>query len=693
MQTDPPQDQLNALANLYHSGQMAQVVSSCKELLQTHKRSLILYNILGSALQAIGRFEEAVKSYNQAIQIYPDYVDAHYNLGNVLKELGLLDEAVKSYNKAIQLKPDYVDAHYNLSVALKDLKQLEKSIQSCVKAIQLKPDYAEAYNNLGATLQELGRLDEAVKSYNKATKLKPDYADAYNNLGVTLQELGRLDEAVKRYNQAIKINPDYAEAYSNLGVVQRELGQLEEAINNYNKAIQLKPDYADAYSNLGNTLQDQGQLDEAVECYNQAIKLQPDLSMAYNNRNCALNYFSELTQTDVFQKHLEFEEQFGLKILKDKQTVRLNKSKNTRLRVGYISADFNSHSVGYFFEPLLKHHDHYIINTYCYYNNIKEDSTTKRLIDVSEHWRSIIRMNDKDIINLIRKDKINILIDLSGHTKGNRLTVFSHNPAPIQVTWLGYPNTTGLSSIDYRFTDEIADPISEADKFHSEELVRLPKGFLCYQGNESVSTNKALPCLKRGYITFGSFNNLTKITPQVIKIWSRILQAVPNSHLLLKSKQLSDSSTKSRYLELFKEEGISEDRLELHSWMPEKDGHLRLYGHVDIGLDPFPYNGTTTTCEALWMGTPVITILGDRHVSRVGASILTHVGLEEFIATDIDEYINMAIKYANNMDSIKSIRAGLRHNMKNSDLCNADAFARDVEKALDEMWNQYLQKS
>ena len=415
--------------------------------------------------------------------------------------------------------------------------------------------------------------------------------------------------------------------------------------------------------------------------------------MAYNNRNLALNYFSELTQTDVFQKHLEFEEQFGLKILKDKQTVRLNKSKNTRLRVGYISADFNSHSVGYFFEPLLKHHDHNIINTYCYYNNITEDSTTKRLIDVSEHWRSIIRMNDKDIVNLIRKDKIDILIDLSGHTKGNRLTVFPHNPAPIQVTWLGYPNTTGLSSIDYRFTDEIADPIGEVDKFHSEELVRLPKGFLCYQGNESVSTNKALPCLKRGYITFGSFNNLTKITPQVIKIWSRILQAVPNSHLLLKSKQLSDSSTKSRYLELFKEEGISEDRLELHSWMPEKDGHLRLYGHVDIGLDPFPYNGTTTTCEALWMGTPVITILGDRHVSRVGASILTHVGLEEFIATDIDEYINMAIKYANNMDSIKSIRAGLRHNMKNSDLCNADAFARDVEKVLDEMWNQYLQKS
>ena len=297
-------------------------------------------------------------------------------------------------------------------------------------------------------------------------------------------------------------------------------------------------------------------------------------------------------------------------------------------------------------------------------------------------------MNDDDLVNLIREDNIDILVDLSGHTAKNRLTIFPRKPAPIQVTWLGYPNTTGLSSIDYRFTDEIADPVGEADELHSEELVRLPEGFLCYQGDESVSMNKALPCLKRGHVTFGSFNNLTKMGPQVIKVWAKILQAVPDSHLLLKSKQLTDSSTKSRYIELFKQEGISEDRLELHSWMPEKDGHLRLYDHVDIGLDPFPYNGTTTTCEALWMGVPVITMCGDRHSSRVGASILTHVGLEEFIATDIDEYINMAIKYANNMDSIKSIRADLRRNMQNSDLCNADAFAGNVEQAYQNMYSK-----
>ncbi|MCS5549906.1 MAG: tetratricopeptide repeat protein [Gammaproteobacteria bacterium] len=288
MQTDPSQDQLNTLANLYQSGQMTQVVSSCKELLPKYKRSLVLYNILGSALQAIGRFEEAIKSYKQAIQIYPDYVDAHYNLGNTLKELGMLDEAVKSYKKAIQLKPDYVEVYNNLGVVLKDLNQLENSIQSCVKAIQLNPNYAEAYNNLGVTLQELGRLDEAVKSYNKATQLKPDYAEAYSNFGATLQELGRLDEAVKRYNQAIQIDPNYAEAYSNLGVVQKELEMLDEAVKSCNKAIQLNPDYVEAYNNLGNTLKELGMLDEAVKSYKKAIQLKPNYIEAHFNESLVL---------------------------------------------------------------------------------------------------------------------------------------------------------------------------------------------------------------------------------------------------------------------------------------------------------------------------------------------------------------------------------------------------------------------
>jgi len=654
MNTDPSKDQLNKLVKLYHSGKMIRAIHICKELLKTYKQSLVLFNILGAALQSIGRFDEAIDSYNQAIQIYPNNPDTHYNLGFAFQNLSEFDNAVNSYNKAIQLKPDYVDAYGNLGNALKELGRLDDSIHSYNKVIQLKPDYAEAYSNRGNALRDLDQFDEAIKDFNKAIQLKPDYADAYNNLGNTLQDKGWLNEAKKNFNKAIQLDTNYAEAYSNLGTVLLDQGKFDNAIKSYNKAIQLKPDYAIAHSNLLMTL----------------------------------NYSSRLTQAEIFQKHLEFEKQFGCKTLKDEQTTRLDKSKNTRLRVGYISGDLNSHSVGYFFEPLLKSHSRSSIEVYCYYNNIKKDETTKRLIDTSEHWRSIVGMNDDDLVNLIRKDNIDILVDLSGHTAKNRLTIFPHKPAPIQVTWLGYPNTTGLSSIDYRFTDEIVDPVGEADKLHSEDLVRLPNGFLCYQGDESVSTNKALPCSKRGYVTFGSFNNLTKIGSQVIKVWAKILLAVPDSHLMLKSKELTDSSTRSRCLKLFKQEGISEDRLELHSWMPEKDGHLRLYDHVDMGLDPFPYNGATTTCEALWMGVPVITMCGDRHSSRVGASILTHVGLGKFIATDVDGYINMAIEYANNIDSIKSIRTELRHNMQNSDLCNANVFTRNVEQAYQNMYSK-----
>jgi predicted O-linked N-acetylglucosamine transferase (SPINDLY family) len=622
---NPSQNQIDTLANLYQSGQMAKTESFCRELLQSHPQSLIVINVLGAALKDQGKLKDAIQAFSKVIQLKPDYIEAYYNRGVVLQELGQLSKAVDSYNKAIQLKPDYV----------------------------------QAYNNSGLALQELGQLDKALKSCEQAIQLKPDYAQAYNNRGVVLQELEQLDKALNSYEQAIQLKPDFAEAYNNRGNALKEIGQVDEAIDSYDKAIQFKPDYA----------------------------------VAYSNRNFALNYSSELTQTDIFQKHLEFEKQFGRKILENKLNPLFNKRRNTRLKVGYISADFNNHSVGYFFEPLLKSHDKGSIEIYCYYNNARADDTTKRLMEESEHWRSIVGMNDKDVVNLIRKDSIDILVDLVGHTANNRLTVFTYKPAPIQVTWLGYPNTTGLSAIDYRFTDDVVDPIGRTDDLHSEKLIRLQNGFLCYQGDKLLPPNSALPCLKREHITFGSFNNLSKVTHQVVKIWSKILQSVPNSHLLLKSKQLSDAKTKSRYIEMFKHEGIPENRLELYSWLPGKEEHMELYNSIDIGLDPFPYNGTTTTCEALWMGVPVITMFGNLHAGRVGASIMTHANLENLIAMGTDEYVNMAVKYANNTDYLVKLRNELRSKILRSALCDNNAFAKNIEKAYQEMYGQYLHQN
>ena len=724
---NPSQNQIDTLANLYQSGQMAKTESFCRELLQSHPQSLIVINVLGAALKDQGKLKDAIQAFSKVIQLKPDYIEAYYNRGVVLQELGQLSKAVDSYNKAIQLKPDYVQAYNNSGLALQELGQLDKALKSCEQAIQLKPDYAQAYNNRGVVLQELeqldkalnsyeqaiqlkpdfaeaynnrgnalkeiGQVDEAIDSYDKAIQFKPDYAEAYNNRGLALQELGQLDKALKSCEQAIQLKPDYAQAYNNRGVVLQELEQLDKALNSYEQAIQLKPDFAEAYNNRGNALKEIGQVDEAIDSYDKAIQFKPDYAVAYSNRNFALNYSSELTQTDIFQKHLEFEKQFGRKILENKLNPLFNKRRNTRLKVGYISADFNNHSVGYFFEPLLKSHDKGSIEIYCYYNNARADDTTKRLMEESEHWRSIVGMNDKDVVNLIRKDSIDILVDLVGHTANNRLTVFTYKPAPIQVTWLGYPNTTGLSAIDYRFTDDVVDPIGRTDDLHSEKLIRLQNGFLCYQGDKLLPPNSALPCLKREHITFGSFNNLSKVTHQVVKIWSKILQSVPNSHLLLKSKQLSDAKTKSRYIEMFRHEGIPENRLELYSWLPGKEEHMELYNSIDIGLDPFPYNGTTTTCEALWMGVPVITMFGNLHAGRVGASIMTHANLENLIAMGTDEYVNMAVKYANNTDYLVKLRNELRSKILRSALCDNNAFAKNIEKAYQEMYGQYLHQN
>jgi predicted O-linked N-acetylglucosamine transferase (SPINDLY family) len=321
---------------------------------------------------------------------------------------------------------------------------------------------------------------------------------------------------------------------------------------------------------------------------------------------------------------------------------------------------------------------------------MKPDNVTERLKAEADHWFSIVGKNDEDVAEQIKRDGIDILVDLAGHTAKSRLQVFAYKPAPIQVTWLGYPNTTGMSAIDYRFTDEVADPIGEADNLHSEKLIRLGSGFLCYSGDESAPEKSALLLLERGHITFGSFNNLTKTTPEVVKLWSDILSAAPNTHLLLKSKQLMDEEMRARCREMFEKEGISGDRIELFGRLPKIEDHLGLYSKIDIGLDPFPYNGTTTTCEALWMGVPVVTMLGDRHAGRVGASILEHVGLEELIADDPKSYVETALELCRNVEKLAAFRNGLRNQMIHSPLCDASAFARNVEKAYAGMWKRYV---
>ena len=310
----------------------------------------------------------------------------------------------------------------------------------------------------------------------------------------------------------------------------------------------------------------------------------------------------------------------------------------------------------------------------------------------ADHWISIAEMPDQKVVERIGEDRIDILVDLSGHTGGNKLIVFAAKPAPIQVTWLGYPNTTGMRSIDYRLTDAIADPPGVADDLHSENLIRLEHGFLCYQPDAVAPEVTPPPCLKRDYVTFGSFNNLPKITAEVIEVWAKIMRETPGSRLLLKSKTLADRNIRQKFLQLFTERGISEDRLELHDWLPAKNSHFELYHRVDIGLDPFPYNGTTTTCEALWMGVPVITLSGDRHAARVGASIMHHSGFEESITHTEDGYIALALALARDRQRLATLRKNQRHKMRESQLMDTKLFTSTLEKAYRRMWREWCTK-
>jgi len=669
------------------ANKISEALYTVQKSVELNPNDIESYKKLSFILQKLGKLNEAEESYKKILVLKPDSIEVYNYLGVLQHEQGKFTEAEASYKKMIALKPELAEVYNNLGNTLNEQGKFIEAEASFRKAIILKPQYFEVYYNMGIMLNVQHKFNEAEESYKKALAIKPDYVEAYNNLGNTLNEQGKFIEAEASFRKAIALKPDHIQAYNNLGITLDEQGKFIEAEASIRKAISLKHDYTEAYSNLGKILHELGKLEEAIENYDKAIKSKVDYFKAYSNKNFCLNYSSSYSPLYIYKQHLKFEKQFGRFKAKSPLSIKIRKKSNERLRIGYVSGDFRAHSVAYFFKPLLQNHNSQVVETFCYYNNNFIDKITNSIMTTCDHWRSIFGITDSEIFKIIRKDKIDILVDLSGHTGKNNLLVFAQKPAPIQVTWLGYPNTTGLSSIDYRFTDIIADPIGEADDLHSEKLFRLPNGFLCFQGNEKVLSKSNPPQTHYDYITFGSFNNLSKITSEVIDVWSKILNLIPKSHLILKCRKLKHN--KDYYYELFKNKGINKDRIQLYDHLPSTSDHLELYNSIDIGLDPFPYNGATTTCEALWMGVPVITLLGDRHAGRVGASILTNVGLKDFIARDIDSYINLAVKMSANTKKLKEIRMTLRRQMQESLLCDARSFADNVETSYKDMWHNY----
>jgi protein O-GlcNAc transferase len=681
----------NLGAILCRQGKFDEAVAACREAIRIKPDFAEPHATLGAALHGEGKHDEAVTALRDAIRIKADLAEAHSSLGNVLKDRHELDAAITAYHEAIRIRPDYAEAHSDIGAVYYEQGRFDEAMMAYREAIRIKPELATPHSNLGAIFYQQGRLAEAIRACREAVRIKSDYAEAHCNLGCALFDCREYEEAGAALLRAIRIKPDLAEAHSNLGKVWRDLGQIDEAVKACRRALHIRPQYAEAHMNLGAGLCDQGLIEEAAAAYRAAVEPDPGFAEAGSGMLACLNYSDGGSRAMLYAAHRAWGQVHG-RPLPQRDSYANARSCNRRLRVGYVSPDFRQHSVAYFLEPLLRCHDRDAIEVFCYAEVNWPDVRTEQFKTLADRWVTTVGMSDETLAQHIRSDRVDVLVDLAGHTAKNRLPVFASKPAPVQVTWLGYPNTTGLEAIDYRLVDAVTDPDAQDEAVCSETLVRLPGGFLCYGAPGNAPQPGAPPHLSSGAVTFGSFNNPSKLSAATIDAWARLLARLPAARLLLKGKPFACAVTRVSFLERLRRRGVATKQIELAAWLPE-DTHLALYDRVDIALDPFPYNGTTTTCEALWMGVPVVTLRGDRHAGRVGASLLTQIGLNDLITDSVESYVDTAAALASDPARLDELRHALRPLMAASQLCDAQAFASKVEAAYRTMWQRWCETS
>ncbi len=542
-------------------------------------------------------------------------------------------------------------------------------------------------NNLQQAIawHQQGQIKRAWQGYQRVLKKQPNQPDALHLSGLIAHHQGRSVEAIDSIQRAIALRPGDAIFHFNLGNLYQDLGRLDDAIAAFRQSLLCQPDALDALLGLGTALRAKGLPEEAIACYRHVLRLAPDYAIAYNNLLFVLQSSATHTPEEIFAEHQGFAQRFEAP-LKPYWPTHVNAADSgKRLKIGYVSGDLRQHAVAYFIEPILAHHDKTRFEIYAYCNNTVRDAYTDRIAGHVDHWRVCIGDSDEQLAQQIRQDGIDILVDLSGHTALNRLLVFARKPAPVQATWIGYQGSTGLTAMDYRISDAFMDPPGLTERYHSEALMRLPNGGFAYQPELQCPAVNALPALSTGEITFASLNTLSKIGPAVVALWARILQSVPRSCLLLGN--VVDAEIAQRLTGLFGHHGIAPDRLILKPQMPTLD-YLALHQHIDIALDPYPYNGGTTTLHSLWMGVPVITLAGRHAVSRFGASLLSRVGLPQFITTDEDGYLRCAIQTAQDLPRLAALRQSLRQRMTAPDWQPVN-ITRQLEAAYRQMWQTW----
>ena len=648
---DPPEKEIKFILELINLNKIVDAENDLKKKMLIYPNSSILFNIRGAILANKNVLDEAIINYKKSIEINANYSQAYNNLGIAFHKLNKIDTAIKNYKKALSLKKDFAEAYNNLGNAYIDFDKPKDSLQCFNNALESNPRYAEAYNGMGAANEELGNKNDALKNYQKATEIKPDYAEAYNSLGRLYSNLSKFDESLSNYKKAIQLKTNYEKAYNNLGNLLSMLGKFDEATNAYKQAIKIKPDYPKAYSNL---------------LFNLIYKTDFDL-----------NYY--LSEAKKFRLNCK-----TIKKLKFTYKYETNPKK---LRVGFVSADFGNHPGGYFTLGLLRELRKKNFELVAYPTIERKDELSHHFKPLFSKWRLIKKKDDENVVKQIINDGIHILIDLQGHSAKNRLPIFIYKPAPVQVTWLGQ-GSTGISEIDYFIGSNYITPKDE-EKHYVEKVLRLPEISQCFTPPDFDLKIENLPAIKNNFITFGCVNKLAKVNDDVIALWSKILLSVPNSKLLLKNKLLNSKEIIDTTIQRFKKQNVKKEQLILEGESKTRKELLNIYNKIDIALDPFPFQGNTTSIEALWMGVPIITLKGNRYISHFGESINSNLNMSNWIAENYADYILKAKKFSSDINELSKIRTRLRQSCLQSPVFDSKRFSKHFDQMLWKIWKDF----
>jgi predicted O-linked N-acetylglucosamine transferase (SPINDLY family) len=675
---------------------------------------------LGIVLRMQNRPGEAAECYREALRQRPRYAEAQVNLANVLRQMGQVSRANQLYKAAAIKAPDLAEARSGLAASLMLAGKREEAVEGYRRALALKPDQPRLHFVLGCLLTDLGQ-EGALDAFYQATQWKPDFADAWSNLGISLMVAGRKRESLSCYERAVKADSRHLEGHINLAMAVGELGdtrqaeelmrhmvevypedtlvraklgltlmwrrKLVEAVPLLREAVAAEPNDPSHLVHLASALQGPGLQREANELFRRAVALDPTDLTAHSNLLLGLAYADGVTMEELHAAAVHVSQQPAAQPPKPKAPVNPAPDPERKLRIGYVSPDLHKHSVAYFFAAVAEHYDRSAFEVFCYFNHVAEDEVSARLRAQVDHWTNVYGTTEEQLAEQVRADGIDILVDVAGHTAHHRLPAFAMQPAPVQMTWLGFPGTVGIPAIAYRVTDWKVDPPGY-ERYNTETPLRLPGSYFCYRPGPSPEVGP-LPALAAGSITFGSFNNLSKVSTTAVELWAAVLKAVPGSRLLLKTTALAEPEARAQLVGVLASLGVDETRVELLGWADRIESHLDIYNRVDIALDTLPYNGATTTCEALWMGVPVVSLAGETHASRMGLSILSAAGLPDLVADSPEAYVRRAAELASDLPRLAALRAGLREQLSQSALMDEPRYTRGLERLYQEVWRAH----